>query len=299
MEEHRSGFVNIIGRPNVGKSTLLNALVGEKMSIITHKPQTTRHRLVAILNEERFQIIFSDTPGIVKNPAYKMHNSMNRFVKGAFEDADIMIYMVTPNEPFDPEIQLLNKLKDLKIPTYLVLNKIDIGTEEEIEKTISVWKEQINFSKIFRISALQKTETQNLLGNIIEELPEGPVYYPKDQITDRPMRFFVTEIIRQHIMTIYKQEIPYSCEVIIEYYQENQPSKKGNITKIGAIIFVNRETQKQILIGKGGSLIKKLGTQSRKDIEAFINTPVFLELHVKVKKDWRDNEQMLNKLGYQ
>lgn len=298
--DHRSGFVNIIGRPNVGKSTLLNELVGEKMSIITSKPQTTRHRILAILNTKKLQIVFSDTPGIVVNPAYKMHESMNHFVRGTFEDADVMLLLVTPGEEYDERTPYLNKLGDFEAPTFLVINKQDVASEEVMQATEAHWSAKFSFEKVFHISALKGIGTQELLESIAEKMPTGPAYFPKDQLTDRPARFFVTEIIRQHILNLYDQEVPYSAEVAVEYFNEKVPTKSGDlITKIGAIIFVNRQTQKMIIIGKGGSKIKKLGTEARKDIERFLDCKIFLELHVKVKEGWRDDEKSLNRFGYQ
>ncbi|MEO1517395.1 MAG: GTPase Era [Bacteroidota bacterium] len=295
---HKSGFVNIIGRPNVGKSTLMNALVGERMSIITNKPQTTRHRIIGILSGEDFQIVFSDTPGIVRDPAYKMHEAMNRFVKTTFEDADIMLLIAAAGDPFPSDIQMLQKLSKLDIPLILVINKEDLVDKAQIAQMIQEWNKEVSFTETVVISALHGRQVDVLQNLILKYLPEGPIYYPKDQLTDKPERFFVSEIIREKILLQYKQEIPYSCEVLVESFKETKTKKGEPLVRISAMIFAARKTQKSIIIGKGGEAIKRLGMAARKDIETFLEQKVFLELHVKVKDNWRDSEQQLKNFGY-
>lgn len=291
---HKSGFVNIIGRPNVGKSTLMNALVGERMSIITNKPQTTRHRIIGIVSDEDYQIVFSDTPGIIKNPSYKMHQAMNSFAMSTFEDGDVMLFMTDTQETYEADDPIIEKMKAVKVPLFLIINKTDIVEPKDIILLIQKWNKLVPFTETFPISALQKNNTSDLLNYIIKYLPEGPVYYPKDQLTDKNLRFFVSEIIREKILLLYRQEVPYSCEVIVESYKE-----EGKLVRIEAHIFVGRKSQKSILIGKEGSKIKKLGIESRKDIEKFIEKKIYLELRVKVKENWRDDEDVLKGFGYQ
>lgn len=295
---HRSGFVNIVGRPNVGKSTLMNALVGERMSIITNKPQTTRHRVIGIVSDDDYQVVFSDTPGFIDDPAYKMQEQMNVFVQSTFEDADLMLFLTEPGEEFANDHPLFARLQALEIPVFLVINKTDTIKPETLLLLIDQWGERFAFREIVPISALHKSNTDKLFELILEQLPEGPVYYPKDQFTDRPERFFVSEIIREKILELYHQEIPYSCEVIVDEFKEGTTNKGEALIRISAQIFVNRKTQKSILIGKGGSAIKKLGTVARKGIEAFLDSKVFLELHVKVKEGWRDDDRQLRHFGY-
>lgn len=294
---HKSGFVNIIGQPNVGKSTLMNALVGERMSIITHKPQTTRHRILGIVNDDAYQIVFSDTPGLIKKTNYKMQERMNAFVQGTTEDADVMLLVIDVKEPFDTESPILQIVKKVKCPIFLVMNKTDLLNEEQLMKVLLQWKDQVNFTEIIPISALNKKNTELLLHKILEYIPEGPVYYPKDQFTDRSERFFVSEIIREKILLLYHQEIPYSVEVIVDTFKED-PDPDKNLVKIHSTIFVSRKTQKSIIIGDKGSSIKKLGMDARKDIEKFLEKRVFLELFVKVKEDWRDDDSSLKMFGY-
>jgi len=289
----KSGFVNIIGRPNVGKSTLMNALVGEKMSITTFKPQTTRHRIQGILNGKDFQVVFSDTPGYVHDPAYKMHEKMNRYVFSTFEDADILILLIEHKDKYAPDHPLIQALSKSSCPVFLVINKIDLISNEDVILLIEKWKERMAFAEIVPVSALHQSNTELLRSLIIKYLPEGPVYYPQDQLSDRSERFFVSEMIREQIFLQYKQEIPYSSEVAIESFKETE-----DLIRIEALIFVNRKTQKSILIGKGGSAIKKLGTEARKQLENFLRKKVFLEIRVKVRENWRDNESLLDKLGY-
>lgn len=296
---HKSGFVNIVGRPNVGKSTLMNALVGEKMSIITAKPQTTRHRIVGILSGDDFQIVFSDTPGIIHKTAYKMQEAMNRFAMSAFEDADLMLFVTDTSEKYAADDPVVEQLKNFEGPKFLVLNKTDLATPDEVMLLIKWWNDLVPFTETLPISALHKLNTDRLLTQIREYLPEGPEYYPKDQLTDRPERFFVSEIIREKILELYHQEIPYSTEVTIESFKERQTGKGEPLIEIQAIIYVARETQKMILLGKKGSAIKKLGTEARLSLEAWLENKVFLDLHVKVRDKWRDDERMLKHFGYE
>ncbi len=296
---HKSGFINIIGQPNVGKSTLMNNLVGEKMSIITSKPQTTRHRIIGIVSGEDFQIIFSDTPGFVNDPRYKMHEAMNKFVQTTFKDADLMVFVTDPFEQYDEDSYILSKLKHIEVPLFLVINKIDLVDQKRIADLINFWNMLVpNFKETIPISALKGKNTDTLLSLIKENLPEGPVFYPKDQLTDKPEKFFVSEIIREKILILYKQEIPYSCEVEVESFKETTTKKGEKLIRILANIYVSRKQQKSIIIGKDGSAIKRLGTMARKDIEAFVDSKVFLELYVRVKENWRNDEKTLNKFGY-
>lgn len=297
-DKHRSGFVNIIGHPNVGKSTLLNAIIGEKMSIITHKPQTTRHRIIAILNEDDLQIVFSDTPGMIQKPNYKLQEKMNSFVKGTTEDADLMLLVVDLKEVLQNDSVLVDIIKKTKSPLFLVLNKVDISNSELIQEKTNFWKKHASFEEIFQISALHKTGTTELLEKIKEKMPLGPAYYPKDQFTDRSERFFVSEIIREKILLLYHQEIPYASEVVVETFKDD-PDPARKLVRILAHIFVSRKTQKGILIGDKGSSIKKLGIESRIDIEKFLEKKVHLELYVKVKEDWRDDDKLLKSFGYE
>ncbi|MCB0633534.1 MAG: GTPase Era [Saprospiraceae bacterium] len=296
---HKSGFVNIIGRPNVGKSTLTNALVGERMSIITNKPQTTRHRILGLINDENFQIVLSDTPGIVVDPSYQMHHAMNRFVQSTFEDADLMLLVTEVHEKYEADDATIIRLKKIKAPVFLVINKIDLARPEEVAELILHWKERLDFAEIFPISALERTNTDRLLETIVSYLPEGPAYYPKDQFTDRPERFFTTEIIREKILEQYEQEIPYSVQVEIESFEDTETSKGEELARIRALIYVMRRSQKAIIIGKRGEAIKKLGTESRRALEKFLDRKVFLELYVKVQDNWRDDERQLKTFGYQ
>lgn len=295
---HKSGFVNIIGRPNVGKSTLMNALVGERMSIITAKPQTTRHRIIGIMSGDDFQIVFSDTPGFVRKPTYKMHEAMNAFVKETFEDADVMLFVTEPSEEFDAEDPIIMRLKELKYPKFLVLNKVDKFSVAVMDAYETKLKTLVNFEKTIRISALKKQGTEILQLSIKDSLPEGPEYYPKDQLTDRPERFFCAEIIREKILLNYRDEIPYACEVVIEEFKEAETNRGEKLARIKATIFVGRDNQKMILIGREGAAMKKLGMDARKDMEVFLESKVFLEMTVKVRENWRDDEKMLKQFGY-
>lgn len=291
---HQSGFVNIIGRPNVGKSTLMNALVGEKLSIITPKAQTTRHRIFGILNGEDFQIVFSDSPGIIIKPVSGLHEAMMKTVDSSFKDGDIIMLVTEPGEPIKQLEEALNKIKPLDIPKYLVINKIDKIEDTELMEMLKHWDEQKIFDHVFPVSALKKRNTNELLRQILKDLPKNPAWYPKDQLTDRPERFFVSEIIREKIFIHYKQEIPYSCEIVTEGFQEEE-----NIIRINSVIYTERESQKNIIIGKKGSGIKRIGTEARKDMERFFEKKIYLELFVKVKEKWRDNPNQLRQFGYQ
>lgn len=296
--KHRAGFVNIIGRPNVGKSTLMNALVGERMSIITHKPQTTRHRIIGILSGADFQMVFSDTPGIIQQPSYKMQEAMNRFVYSSFEDADLLLWVIDPKEQIEQHGKLIQQLGRMKIPIFLIMNKIDATEPTFWESRIPQWEKTGIFQKIIQISALHKTGTNQVLEAILAQLPLSPPYYPKDQLTDKPERFFTSEIIREKILLFYHQEIPYSAEVVVESFKEGNTKSGLPLLSIAATIYVSRKTQKSILIGKQGEAIKKLGSAARKDLETFFEQKVFLELHVKVRDNWRDDEKMLKNFGY-
>jgi len=295
---HQSGFVNIIGRPNVGKSTLMNAMVGEKMSIITNKPQTTRHRIIGIVSQPNYQIVFSDTPGIISDPAYKMQEAMNRFVASTFEDADVMLFVTDTQEKYEDDDPIIKRLKKVKIPLFLLINKTDLSTPDEIIKLIQWWNDKVDFKETIPLSAINAKNVDTVLKLIVDNLPEGPVYYPKDQLTDRNERFFISEIIREKILLYYHQEIPYSCEVIISSFKHSETKAGDPIVRIAATIFVARDSQKNILIGKGGSAIKKLGASARRDMEEWLESKVFLEMHVKVKSNWRDDDRMLKHFGY-
>ena len=296
---HKSGFVNIIGHPNVGKSTLMNQLVGEKMSIITAKPQTTRHRIIGIVSDPSCQIVFSDTPGFIMDPAYKMQHAMNTFVGMSFEDGDVLLFVTDLDEKYEKDDPLLNYIRKSEVPRILILNKTDKYKDVEVLQALANWQKRIPFDDLIPISALKGHNTDRLIDVIKSHLPEGPAYYPKDQLTDRPERFFISEIIREKILELFHQEIPYSCEVNIESFKEKTTNSGEPIVHIGALIFVNRKSQKSILIGKNGSAIKKLGMEARKDIETWLERKVFLELFVKIRENWRDDEKHLRRFGYQ
>jgi len=289
---HKSGFVNIIGNPNVGKSTLMNVLVGEKLSIITSKAQTTRHRILGIVNEEEYQIVFSDTPGVVE-PAYKMHESMMTFVRSALTDADVILFMVEVKENRFKDEAILNKLKNTDTPILLLINKIDEVEQEFLEEKVAFWKSELPKAEVHPLSALHNFNIDQVLVRIKELLPECPPFYDKDALTDKPEKFFVSEIIREKILLNYKKEIPYSCEVVVEEFKEGE-----DIIRMRAIIIVSRESQKGIIIGHKGAMLKKVGTQARLDIEKFFDKKVFIELYVKVNKDWRNNDMQLKRFGY-
>lgn len=288
---HKAGFVSIIGKPNVGKSTLMNALIGEKLSIITPKAQTTRHRILGIVNEEDYQIVFSDTPGIIK-PMYGLHESMMTAVTGSLVDADVVLFVIDIHEKYD-ENDVLEKIKNNTIPIILVLNKIDTATQEEVQEKAKYWTDIIKPVHVFATSALLKHNLENMLGVILEMLPEHPAYYDKEELSDRTTRFFVSEIIREKIFLNYKKEIPYSTEVIVTAFKEDD-----KIVRISSEIIVERDSQKNILIGKGGAMLKKVGMEARKDIEKFLDTKVFLETFVKVVPDWRSKKNYLKNFGY-
>jgi len=289
---HKSGFVNIIGNPNVGKSTLMNSLVGEKLSIITSKAQTTRHRILGLVNGEDFQLVLSDTPGVIK-PSYDLQSSMMDFVKSAVNDADIIIYMIEVGESSLKDEDLYNKIKSSTLPLLLVINKIDLSNQNELEEQVGKWKNKLPNAEIFPISALEKFQVESLLKRIIELLPESPPYFPKDQLTDKPERFFVNEIIREKILLNYKKEIPYSVEILTEEFKEDD-----KIIRIRSIIMVERDSQKGIIIGHKGSALKKIGIQARKDLETFFGKQIHIELFVKVNKNWRNNQNQLKRFGY-
>lgn len=296
-ENHKSGFVNIIGNPNVGKSTLMNAMIGDKLSIITSKPQTTRHRILGIISEDEYQVVFSDTPGIIEQPHYGMHESMNKFAFSSFSDADLLLLVIDKYEEYDGDEKVIESLKKTNIPKFLVINKTDLAEPREIGDLVNEWKEICNFDEVHTISALNKEGTDRLLSKIVERLPINPPYYPKDQMSDRSERFFVSEIIREKILKIYKQEIPYSCEVIVDQFIDEERNGEPFST-IYASIYVDRKSQKPILIGRGGSQIKKLGIAARQDIENFLDRHIYLELKVKIKDGWRDDDRVLKHFGY-
>ncbi len=289
---HRSGFVNIIGNPNVGKSTLMNALVGERLSIITSKAQTTRHRIMGIVNGEDFQIVYSDTPGILK-PAYKLQSAMMKFVESALEDADVILYITDTVETPNKNEEFLNRLKQLGTPIILAINKVDLSEQDKVAALVAQWAEIIPEARILPISALHKFNTEALIKMVSEQLPEGPEFFPKDTLTDKTLRFFASEIIREKILTAYQKEIPYSVEVDIEEYNE-----ETRIDRIRAIIYVDRESQKSIVIGHQGKMLKKVGTEARLDLEKFLEKKVFLELYVKVDPNWRNDDKKLKRFGY-
>lgn len=289
---HKAGFVNIIGNPNVGKSTLMNAFVGEKLSIITSKAQTTRHRILGIVNGEDFQVILSDTPGIIK-PAYELQESMMSFVKSAFEDADVLIYMVEIGEQELKDEAFFKKITNSKIPVLLLLNKIDKSNQEQLETQVQLWSEKVPNAEIFPISALQGFNVKEVFHRIIELLPESPAFYPKDQLTDKPERFFVNETVREKILMHYKKEIPYAVEVDTEEFFEEE-----TIIRMRSVIMVERETQKGIIIGHKGAALKRVGVEARADLEKFFGKQVHLELYVKVNKNWRSNQNQLKRFGY-
>jgi GTPase len=289
---HKAGFVNIIGNPNVGKSTLMNAFIGERLSIITSKAQTTRHRILGIVNGDDFQVVISDTPGIIK-PAYEMQKSMMDFVKSAFEDADVLIYMVEIGEKELKDEAFFNKIIHAKIPVLLLLNKIDKSNQEQLEEQIDLWREKVPNAEIYPISALENFNVKEVFARILELLPESPPYYPKDALTDKPERFFVNETIREKILLNYDKEIPYAVEIETEEFLEDD-----NIIRIKAVIMVERDTQKGIIIGHKGAALKKVGMQARHDLEQFFGKQIHIELFVKVNKDWRNNAYQLRRFGY-
>lgn len=289
---HKAGFVNIIGVPNVGKSTLCNALVGERLSIITSKAQTTRHRIFGIVSKDDYQIVFSDTPGILK-PSYKLHEKMMHFVTEAFQDADIFLFITDVFEDSLPEEVYLKKLAGAIVPVLLLINKIDLADKTKLEEKINFWKEKIPNAEIFPISALKGTNVEKIMPRIVALLPENPAFFDKEQLTDKPERFFVSEIIREKILMNYKKEVPYSTEIIVESFEE-----EAKIIRIRAIIFIERESQKGIIIGHKGASLKKTGTEARIECEKFFGKKIHLELYVKVDKDWRNDDTKLGWYGY-
>lgn len=294
----KSGFVNIIGKPNAGKSTLMNALVGERMSIITPKPQTTRHRILGILGGDDFQIVFSDTPGYVKQPTYAMHRAMNQTIIGTLEDADLVLCVTDLTEELEDDNPVLAILEKAESPILLVLNKKDLVAPQRAEDVAGWWAKRLKITGSMAISALRNDGTAELLQKILALLPPGPAYFPPDQLTDRAERFFVGEIIREKIFLLYSDEVPYSCEVNIEAFQETTTKAGEPLARIQASIFVLRETQKAIVLGRNGDAIKRLGTRARADIERFLQKKVFLEMTVKVRDNWRDDERALQRFGY-
>ena len=289
---HKAGFVNIIGNPNVGKSTLMNAFVGEKLSIITSKAQTTRHRIFGIVSGDDFQVVFSDTPGIIK-PSYALQASMMDFVKSAFEDADILIYMVEIGEKELKDEAFFKRISQLDVPVLLLINKVDTSDQSVLEEQVAYWKEKVPRAEIYPISALRNFQTEVVFNRIIELLPESPAFFPKDQLTNKPERFFVNEIIREKILLHYKKEIPYSVEVETESFADSK-----TIIHIRSVIMVERESQKGIIIGHKGEALKRVGIEARTDLEKFFGKQIHLELFVKVNKDWRNNVRQLRRFGY-
>ncbi len=291
--EHRAGFVNIIGNPNVGKSTLMNALVGEKLSIVTAKAQTTRHRIMGIVNTDDSQIVYSDTPGMLK-PNYRLQEDMMKFVDAAIGDADIILYVTDVVEKSDKNIEYVEKLKDLECPVVVVINKIDISDQSKVSGLISYWQEQIPQATVIPVSAKEKFNLESVLNAIRSKLPVAPPWFDKDQFTDKNLRFFASEIIREKILENYSQEVPYCCEVAIESFKEGKERYE-----ISAVIYVMRDSQKGILIGKGGASLKKTGTEARLEMEDFFQKKVYLQLFVKVNPDWREDRKELRKFGYE
>ena len=289
---HKSGFVNIIGNPNVGKSTLMNAVVGERLSIITSKAQTTRHRILGIVNGEDFQVILSDTPGIIK-PAYELQSAMMDFVKTALDDADILVYMVEIGETSLKDESFFSRITSTKIPVLLLINKIDTTNQEQLETQVGYWQNLVPNAEVYPISALENFQVEVVFGRILEHLPEAPPFYPKDQLTDKPERFFVNEAIRERILQYYKKEIPYAVEVDTEEFFESD-----DIIRIRSVIMVERETQKGILIGHKGVALKRVGVGARQSLEKFFGKQIHLELYVKVNKNWRNNSNQLKRFGY-
>ena len=290
---HKSGFVNIIGNPNVGKSTLMNALVGERLSSITSKAQTTRHRILGVVSGDDFQIVYSDTPGILK-PSYKLQESMMKFVTGAVSDADVILYVTDTVEQSDRSADILERIRTSGIPTLVVINKIDLSTPEALDALVERWHGILPEAEIVPVSARENFNIEGLFAKILEVLPEGPAFYPKDTLTDKTLRFFASEIIREKILRTYDKEIPYCCEIEIESYKE-EPA----IDRIAATIYVSRESQKGIVIGHKGEKLKRVGQLAREDLEKFLDKKVFLQLFVKVSDDWRNNERQLRRFGYE
>lgn len=296
---HRSGFVNIVGNPNVGKSTLMNVLVGERLSIITSKAQTTRHRIMGIVNGDDFQMVYSDTPGVLR-PNYKLQEQMLEFSRSALVDADVLLYVTDVLENPEKNADFLDKVKKMNTKVFLIINKIDLTTQQTLEQLVEYWHRQLPQATVFPISAQQRFGTAQLFDAIRDALPECPPFFPKDQLTDKPSRFFVDEIIREKVLLNYDKEIPYSVEVEVETFHDEEPSPEHpkGIIRISAVIYVERDSQKGIIIGKAGSALKRVGTQARHDIEEFFGKPVFLQLFVKVDRDWRSSQSRLRHYGY-
>lgn len=288
---HKAGFVNIIGKPNVGKSTLMNVLVGERMSIITSKAQTTRHRIMGILNGDDFQIVYSDTPGIIK-PKYELQQSMMRFVHSSLEDADVILFVTDIYEQFDEE-DVIQQLDHNEAPVLLLINKIDQASPDEVLLKIDYWRQKMQAKEIIPISALHQKNTDRVFELILQYLPQHPAFYPKDELTDKPERFFAAEMIREKIFKLYSKEVPYSCEVMVEEFKEDE-----NLIRMHATIIVERRSQKGIIIGHKGEALKKVGTYAREDMETFFQKKVFLELYVRVQENWRSDPKLLNRYGY-
>jgi len=289
---HKAGYVNIIGPPNVGKSTLINQLIGEELAIISPKAQTTRHRILAIKNHEDYQIVFSDTPGII-DPAYKLQEGMMKFVKESLDDADIILLMIECGQKKLPDLRLVEKIKEAKVPILLLINKIDLSDQDALTEQVEHWKAQIEGAEVLPLSALHQFNIDVLENRILELLPEHPAYYPKTDFTDKSERFIVEEKVREKILLNFKQEVPYSVEVQVEEFKEGE-----DLIRIRAVINAARESQRGILIGKAGKMIKLIGKEARLDLEKFFQKKIFLDLHVKVKKDWRNDEQQLKRFGY-
>jgi GTP-binding protein Era len=289
---HKAGFVNIVGSPNVGKSTLMNQMIGEKLSIVTSKAQTTRHRIHGIVNDDNYQIVFSDTPGVV-NASYKLHEQMMSYVESSFKDADILLFITDIYESEMNHKETLERVKKLNIPVLAIVNKMDLGSQDQVEKRILYWKEKLPDAEVIPISALHGFGKEWVWERILELLPEGPAYFEKEDLSDRPVRFFVSEMIREKIFLFTDKEVPYCTQVDVNTYEEEE-----NIIRIRATIVVERDSQKGIIIGKGGDMLKKIGREARKDIENFVGKQVFLQTFVKVDKDWRESELKLKKYGY-
>lgn len=289
---HKSGFVNIVGSPNVGKSTLMNQLVGEKLSIVTSKAQTTRHRILGIVNDEEHQIVFSDTPGVV-NASYKLHENMMEYVSLSLQDADVLLFVTDTFEQKMNHEATLERIKKINVPVLCLINKVDKSNQDKVAERIAYWKNELPTAEVFPISALHNFNLDIVWERILSNIPENPPYYDKEELSDRPMRFFVSEIIREKIFNFCQKEIPYSTQIEIDHYEENE-----HLIRIRAVIIVERDSQKGIVIGKGGEMLKKIGRQARIDIQKFLDKKVFLETFVKVDKDWRSSEAKLKKYGY-
>ncbi len=297
MNEHKSGFVNILGKPNAGKSTLLNLLIEAKLSITNRKAQTTRRRILGLWNDADHQIVFSDTPGIIDRPAYRMQEKMNTYIYQSFEDADVILYMADISDPTPWSEQIGGIMNKVDVPKLLIINKKDLEPSLDKEAALEKWPKDVEWTEVMLISALEEKDRQELLQKVLSLLPPGPEYYPKDQLSDLNERFFVADLIRKQILSLYSQEVPYSCEIYIDSFTESEKNGKP-FAHVNATIFVSRSTQKSIIIGRKGEKIKQLGTNARKEIEEFLGYPIFLDLFVKVKENWRDDERQLNSFGY-